>query len=124
MPLTSACSICGTYEKKEGWHAVMNVKSIHDKYEIYLESGVTVGSDARAPADCIVRATGHLRNTTLNASFLEVKTYTFSYDSLDAKRENRQLQVIFSNGSAEVVRSDTFGYCGLGTNLLGHYHKK
>lgn len=92
-------------------------------FEVVLTGGSPPVDGGSAPANCIIRASGQLRDGSLNAAFQAISAEDFSYSQARAVAERRRVVIAFAPGTAEVKRADTFGYCGLGSNFLGKYRR-
>jgi len=103
--------------------ATLEITAEGDHYVVALSGGSPKGSGGAAPADCYVRATGTLRNDTLDAAFGSVDRETFTYSPTRAEREGRRLHIVFRPSGPEVTRADTDGYCGLGATFVGPYRR-
>jgi hypothetical protein len=115
--------IAGTYTRLDNVSSMLKIRTENSHYIADLTGGGSETSGAAAPGDCHIRARGTLDGKTLMAGFLSIETETFLYDSKQAAEENRELKIIFREDIAEVVRADTFGYCGLGASFLGEYKR-
>ena len=115
--------ITGTYTCSQRSASTLEIKAEGSDYVVSLSGGSSPAAGAAAPADCYVRARGKLHGKTLTAEFVSIETDTFSYSAAQAEHEKRQLTIVFNPGSAEVVRADTFGYCGVDSNFVGHYQR-
>ena len=104
--------------------ATLEITAEGDHYVVALSGGSPTDSGGAAPADCYVRATGTLRNDTLDAAFGSVDRETFTYSPTRAAREGRRLRIVFRRSGPEVTRADTDGYCGLGATFVGPYRRE
>ncbi len=117
----SGLSITGTYTLTSDAAATLEIKAEGTHYEALLSGGSPQVAGAAAPADCYIRVMGKLQGNKLAGNFTAIETDTFMYSEAQAQEEKRKVEIIFDSDTAEVVRADTFGYCGLGANFMGHY---
>jgi len=115
--------IVGKYRRAGAASVELEVAARGDGIQAVLTGGGPPAGDGSVPADCLVKAAGHLRGWSLSAVFEPVSTEDFSYSRAQAASERRMLVIAFSPGTAEVEQADTFGYCGLGVSFLGPYHR-
>ena len=103
--------------------ATLEIRLDGDRHIVALSGGGAKDAGAAAPADCHVRAVGTRRDDALEAVFTGVETETFIYSEAQARREQRQLRLVFRATGVEVTRVDIDGYCGLGTAFVGLYRR-
>ena len=115
--------VSGKYQRAGSASVVMEVRQDVNGVRATVYGGGPPSSGEAAAADCIVEAVGVIRDGQLRATFQPAETDNFSYSRAKAEAEKRQLVVVFSPGTADIKRIDTFGYCGLGINFLGRYNK-
>ena len=115
--------VAGTYRRVGAASVALEVAAHDDRLQVVLTGGGPPASDGSVPADCMVKAAGHLQGRSLTAVFEAVATADFAYGQAKAAAERRRLVIVFSPGVAEVERADTFGYCGLGITFLGEYRR-
>jgi hypothetical protein len=82
-------------------------------FRVTLEAGASPSAGAVA-ADCIVEGSGRLIDQVI-----EVPLPTMS-----PLQSGSLLRIRFGDGAAEVFEAETFGYCGLGAALSGHYRRR
>lgn len=116
--------IAGMYVLWRDGSSTLEISAADSHYVASLAGGGSEAAGPAAPADCYVRAMGRLEGKILVADFAALQTETFSYSGAQAKKERRQLKIMFGPGIAEVISADTHGYCGLGASFVGHYHRR
>jgi len=117
-------TITGVYTAGHGAPSTLEVRVEATHYVVLLSGGGSEAARAAPPADCYVRAKGTLHGRTLTVTFMPVETDTFIYSQAQAEKEKRTLKIVFGQNTADVIRADTFGYCGLGSSFVGHYRRK
>ncbi len=116
-------AIVGKYHRAGATCVSLEVTRANNGFEAVITGGGPPADGGSAPADCIIRTRGQLREESLTAVFQAVSTEDFSYSEAQAVAERRRLIIAFAPGTAEVKRADTFGYCGLGSEFLGQYRR-
>jgi len=116
--------VVGKYVLKNNPNTKMEIITDNNQHVVMLSGGGNSSTNGEVAADCFIRAIGKLNGNSLLADFSEIETDTISYSKEDAKSEGRKVQILFGLKDAKVVKADTFGYCGLGANLLGQYTRK
>ena len=119
----AADEFAGLYRHEGSIAATLGVAEEANRHLVRLEGGVPTDAGAATPADCVIEAHGVLEGGVIDARFGPVETDTFSYGVAQAKREDRAVEIVFRARSAEVVKADIFGYCGLGADFSGRYQK-
>jgi hypothetical protein len=119
----SAAAAEGHYVATGAVAATLDLRRSGDRYVVLLSGGGSRDAGPAAPADCYVRAIGTLRSGTLEATFTGIETPTFAYSETRARREQRQLRLVFRSPDVEVTRADVEGYCGLGATFIGTYRR-
>lgn len=121
--IPTGSDITGNYRRIGPAMVVLKVSAGNGGVQVQLAGGGAPSTDGSVPADCTVRAAGHLNDRLLSAVFQPFETEDFSYSAAQARSENRHLVIAFKPGMAEVKRADTDGYCGLGIQYQGLYRK-
>ncbi len=120
----SPAKIVGTYTSVASKTTIIEVQIENSHYVVRLSGGSSAVAGAGVSADCVILARGALKKNVFMADFSAFDTDTFSYSEDQAKAEGRKLQIGFNPPTATVMQADTDGYCGLGANFQGKYHKK
>jgi hypothetical protein len=116
-------AIVGVYTAGQGTSATLEVRLEGAQWVVLLSGGSTEAAGAAAPADCYIRALGTLQGNILVGQFTAITSETFAYSQAQAEKERRMLKVMFGPNTAEVIQAETVGYCGVGSNFVGHYRR-